>query len=162
LHWSQVEQILSGLETAGHELLPLVSMGALEAAESQRNPEILEVTPKLIPRAGMALNGAYALFLDNFFHGATTYALAYQPANLSPRPSAGSSIGRRGVPSLGRATNTPSLMNSPTLLACPAGMNGSLIPAHTRLLRQRSKQERPLPISCAGRTCPLSISALMR
>lgn len=53
-------------------------MGAAEALESQSNPKILEVTPKWILRAGMALNGAYALFLDDLFHGATQYALAYQ------------------------------------------------------------------------------------
>ena len=28
----------------------------------------------------MALNGAYALFMDDLFHGATQYALAYQRA----------------------------------------------------------------------------------
>jgi len=53
-------------------------MGALEALQSQLNPQILEVTPKLILRAGMALNGAYALFLDELFKGATAYAAAYQ------------------------------------------------------------------------------------
>ena len=53
-------------------------MGALEALQSQLNPKILEVTPKLILRAGMALNGAYALFLDDLFKGATAYAAAYQ------------------------------------------------------------------------------------
>jgi hypothetical protein len=76
------------IETRLRERLPALSaaqfgalrMGALEALESQRNPEILEVTPKLILRAGAALNGAYALFLDKLFHGATTYALAYQRA----------------------------------------------------------------------------------
>ena len=55
-------------------------MGALEALQSQLNPKILEVTPKLILRAGAALNGAYALFMDNLYHGATNYALAYQRA----------------------------------------------------------------------------------
>jgi Flp pilus assembly protein TadD len=53
-------------------------MGAQEALETQSNPKILEVTPKWILRAGVALNGAYALFLDELFHGATQYALAYQ------------------------------------------------------------------------------------
>ncbi len=37
-----------------------------------------DATPKLILRAGMALNGAYALFLDDLFKGATAYAAAYQ------------------------------------------------------------------------------------
>ncbi len=76
------------IETRLRERLPALSaiqfvalrMGAQEALESHNNPKILEVTPKLILRAGMALNGAYALFLDNLFHGATTYALAYQRA----------------------------------------------------------------------------------
>ena len=44
----------------------------------RRNPKILEVTPKLILRAGAALNGAYALFLDNLFQGATAYVQQYQ------------------------------------------------------------------------------------
>ena len=76
------------IETRLRDKIPALSavqfgalrMGALEALESQRNPEILEVTPKLILRAGAALNGAYALFLDNFFQGATEYALAYRQA----------------------------------------------------------------------------------
>jgi Flp pilus assembly protein TadD len=74
------------IETRLRERMPALSagqflalrMGAQEALESQFNPEILEVTPKLILRAGMALNGAYALFMDDLFHGATNYALAYQ------------------------------------------------------------------------------------
>jgi hypothetical protein len=74
------------IETRLRERMPELSavqfvalrMGAQEALESQSNPKILEVTPKLVLRAGMALNGAYALFLDNLYHGATAYASAYQ------------------------------------------------------------------------------------
>jgi hypothetical protein len=47
-------------------------MGAQEALETTIEPKIVEVTPKVILRAGIALNGAYALFLDNLYHGATT------------------------------------------------------------------------------------------
>lgn len=76
------------IETRLRERMPALSagqfvalrMGAQEALGTTTDPKILEVTPKLILRAGMALNGAYALFLDNLFRGATTYALAYQRA----------------------------------------------------------------------------------
>ena len=74
------------IETRLRERMPELSagqfvalrMGAVEALGTTTDPKILEVTPKVILRAGLALNGAYALFLDNLFHGATTYALAYQ------------------------------------------------------------------------------------
>jgi tetratricopeptide (TPR) repeat protein len=74
------------IETRLRERMPGLSavqfvalrMGAREALESQSNPKILEVTPKLILRAGTALNGAYSLFLDHLYHGATDYAQAYQ------------------------------------------------------------------------------------
>jgi hypothetical protein len=59
-------------------------MGAQEALESQSNPKILEVTPKLILRAGAALNGAYALFLDDLYHGATAYVQPYQRSESFP------------------------------------------------------------------------------
>jgi FimV-like protein len=54
--------------------------GAQDALQSNTNPKILEVTPKPILRAGMALNGAYALFVDDLFRGATQYAAPYQRA----------------------------------------------------------------------------------
>jgi len=74
------------IESRLRERMPAISagqfvalrMGALEALSTTTDPKIVEVTPKVIFRAGLALNGAYALFLDNLFHGATTYALAYQ------------------------------------------------------------------------------------
>ena len=74
------------IETRLRERVPALSaaqfmalrMGAQEALETTIEPKIVEVTPKMILRAGTALNGAYALFLDDLFHGATTYALAYQ------------------------------------------------------------------------------------
>ncbi len=76
------------IETRLRERMPALSaiqfvalrMGAQEALGTTTNPKILEVTPKVILRAGLALNGAYALFLDELFHGATSYALAYQRA----------------------------------------------------------------------------------
>jgi len=76
------------IETRLRERMPALSagqfvalrMGAQEALGTTTDPKIVEVTPKFILRAGIALNGAYALFLDNLFHGATTYALAYQRA----------------------------------------------------------------------------------
>lgn len=74
------------IETRLRERLPTLApiqfcalrMGAQEALETTTDPRILEVTPRLILRAGLALNGAYARFLDALYHGATCYALPYQ------------------------------------------------------------------------------------
>ena len=77
------------IETRLRERMPALSagqfvalrMGALEALGTTTDRKIQEVTPKIIFRAGMALNGAYALFLDHLFHGATNYASAYHRAD---------------------------------------------------------------------------------
>lgn len=53
-------------------------MSVLEALTSNMNPEIREITPPLILRSVLALNGAYALFLDHLYQGATNYAAHYQ------------------------------------------------------------------------------------
>jgi tetratricopeptide (TPR) repeat protein len=74
------------IETRLRERMPAIAatqfialkMGAQEAWESQTIPEILEVTPRLILRAGMALNGANALFLDHLYRGACNYTANYQ------------------------------------------------------------------------------------
>jgi tetratricopeptide (TPR) repeat protein len=105
------------IETRMRERMPALSagqfvalrMGAQEALESQGDPKILEVTPKLILRAGMALNGAYALFTER----PNTQWPTNEP-NHSPCHSACSGTGRRDVRSLGRATNTCWWMSSPT------------------------------------------------
>jgi Flp pilus assembly protein TadD len=74
------------IETRLRDRLPALSatqfvalrMGVRDALESNTNPKILEVTPKLILRAGLALNGAYCLFVDELYCGATNYAAHYQ------------------------------------------------------------------------------------
>lgn len=59
-------------------------MGVQDALESNINPKILEVTPKVILRAGLALNGAYCLFVDELYRGATNYAANYQKLEAFP------------------------------------------------------------------------------
>ena len=50
---------------------------ALEAAQTNTNPQIRQVTPRKIMQASLALNGAYSLFLDNLFAGASTFSEVY-------------------------------------------------------------------------------------
>lgn len=80
------------IETRLRQRLPALSatqfvalrMGVRDALESNTNPKILEVTPKLILRAGLALNGAYCLFVDKLYRGATDYAALYQKLEAFP------------------------------------------------------------------------------
>jgi len=51
---------------------------ALEAAQTNTNPQIRQVTPRKIMQASLALNGAYSLFLDNLFAGASTFSALYR------------------------------------------------------------------------------------
>ena len=51
---------------------------ATEAAETNRNPEIRKLTPRRLMNGSLALNGAYALFLDDLFKGATEFTNAYR------------------------------------------------------------------------------------
>ena len=51
---------------------------ALEAARTNTNPQIRQVTPRKIMQASLALNGAYSLFLDNLFAGASTFSEVYR------------------------------------------------------------------------------------
>ena len=55
-----------------------VRLLALEAWEADNNTANRERTPGLILRSTLALNGAYALFLDDLFRGATSYASNYR------------------------------------------------------------------------------------
>lgn len=55
-----------------------VRLMALEAWESDSNTVGRELTPRLILRSTHALNGAYALFVDDLFRGATSYASNYR------------------------------------------------------------------------------------
>ena len=51
---------------------------AFEAWETNSNPEIRRLTPRKIFQASLTLNGAYALSLDELFHGATDFAASYR------------------------------------------------------------------------------------
>ena len=84
------------IETLLHRELPalrhaqFVSLHrlAVEALAATNHPEIRKLTPPKVLRALSALNGASALFLDDFTHGVTDFWTHYQRldgANLSPR-----------------------------------------------------------------------------
>ncbi len=74
------------IETRLRERMPVLAaaqfvsarMTTFEALKSNTNTEVRETTPPLVMRASLALNGAYALFLDHLFRGATSYAANYQ------------------------------------------------------------------------------------
>ena len=51
---------------------------AMEAWETNSNPEIRRLTPRKIFQASLTLNGAYALSLDDLFHGASDFAASYR------------------------------------------------------------------------------------
>src|SRR6266542_3692302 len=51
---------------------------ALEAAQTNTNPQIRQVTSRKIMQASLALNGAYSLFLDNLFAGASNFSDVYR------------------------------------------------------------------------------------
>ena len=51
---------------------------AHESLEVIENPQILKLLPRNIARASNALNGAYALFLDDLFEGASDFAVGYR------------------------------------------------------------------------------------
>lgn len=49
-----------------------------EALRANTDTEVLKVTPRKILRATLALNGAYCLFLDDLFEGASAFAEPYR------------------------------------------------------------------------------------
>ncbi len=51
---------------------------ATEAWQTNSNPEIRRRTPRKIMQASLALNGAYGLFLDRLFEGASAFAAPYR------------------------------------------------------------------------------------
>ena len=55
-----------------------VRLMANEAWQTNSNPEIRRLTPRNIFQASLALNGAYALSLDDLFHGASDFATTYR------------------------------------------------------------------------------------
>jgi len=72
---TQLRERLPVLRAAQFESLMLM---ADEAWQISTNPEIGEVTPPIIMRANMALNGAFALFLDHLFRGASDVASRFK------------------------------------------------------------------------------------
>jgi tetratricopeptide (TPR) repeat protein len=61
-----------------HAQFVSLSKMAVEAANSTMNSEIQKLTPRKILQASMALNGAYAILLDEFNERATNHAAVYQ------------------------------------------------------------------------------------
>lgn len=57
-----------------------VSLMAQEAWQTNNNPEVRSMTPRKILNATLALNGAYCLFLDELFQGASAFAQPYRNA----------------------------------------------------------------------------------
>jgi Tfp pilus assembly protein PilF len=57
---------------------------ALEAWKTNTNPDIRRVTPRKIMQASIALNGAWSLFLDHLFHGASAFAPLYRRFDTFP------------------------------------------------------------------------------
>ena len=57
-----------------------VSLLAQEAWQTNNHPEVRGMTPRKILNATLALNGAYGLFLDDLFQGASEFALPYRSA----------------------------------------------------------------------------------
>jgi len=55
-----------------------VRLLANEALQANTHREILKVSPRKILRASLAMNGAYGLFLDDLFEGASNFAAPYQ------------------------------------------------------------------------------------
>jgi tetratricopeptide (TPR) repeat protein len=55
-----------------------VRIMANEAWQTSSKPEVRQFTPRKILLASLALNGAYALFLDDLFRGASEFAAPYR------------------------------------------------------------------------------------
>jgi len=51
---------------------------ALEAWQTNSNPDVRKVTPRKIMQASLALNGAWSLFVDDLFGGASAFAVLYR------------------------------------------------------------------------------------
>ena len=55
-----------------------VRVMAMEAWQTNSNPDIRRLTPRKIMQASLALNGAYCLFLDEQFQSASAFAALYK------------------------------------------------------------------------------------
>jgi tetratricopeptide (TPR) repeat protein len=76
-----IRNSLSVLEPA--QFLSLRDM-AFETWKTNSNPDIRRVTPRRIVQASLALNGAWSLFLDYLFDGATDFASLYRNFDTFP------------------------------------------------------------------------------
>jgi Tfp pilus assembly protein PilF len=61
-----------------------VGLMATEAWQTNSSPEVLKMTPRKIMRASLSLNGAYALFLDDLFQGASAFTAPYRSLESFP------------------------------------------------------------------------------
>ena len=68
----------ASMPSLSHAQFLSVRLFALEAWQSDTSAEGRELLPRSILRSTLALNGAYALFLDDLFRGATAYAANYR------------------------------------------------------------------------------------
>jgi Tfp pilus assembly protein PilF len=75
-----------GIERDLHDRFPVmrssqylsVRLLAAEALQANTNREILKISPRKILRASLAMNGAYSLFLDDLFAGASAFTAPYR------------------------------------------------------------------------------------
>jgi Tfp pilus assembly protein PilF len=75
-----------GIERDLHDRFPVlrssqylsVRLLADEALQANTNREIIKISPRKILRASLAMNGAYSLFLDELFEGASAFAAPYR------------------------------------------------------------------------------------
>jgi len=70
------------LPTLQHAQFVSLGQMAVDAANSTMNPEVRKITPRKILEAGTALNGAYAILLDEFNEGATNFTAAYRKQDV--------------------------------------------------------------------------------
>ncbi|MCX6910882.1 MAG: tetratricopeptide repeat protein [Verrucomicrobia bacterium] len=74
-----IERYIRGRFTVLHAAQFLsVRVMAMEAWQTNSNPDIRRLTPRKIMQASLALNGAFGLFLDDLFQGASAFAAPYR------------------------------------------------------------------------------------
>lgn len=98
---------------------------AEEALAVNAHREVQKVTPRRILRATLALNGAYSLFLDDLFEGASTFAAPYRTMdNFDMAKRLYQHWMSRSDHLSGGGGSTISSTNLPTCSASGTGMNG--------------------------------------
>ncbi len=90
---------------------------AAESLEANTNREIVKVSPRKVVLASLALNGAYGLFLDELFEGASAFAAPYRKIGNFEMARRLHDHWNERAPTLalgGGGMSMPSWMNSPT------------------------------------------------